>query len=143
MPSKIVKANQALVKQERGLDTELLKDKQAIKEVEAYAKALGNPNIVNNILVGGIEGSAALKHEMVEINAWRTAGWNFDDPAHIQQIVTRFAQSFETGSPQNYVPFHLTALKAELEYVQAEVRKKGIDADLGMIAKTLYRLDKD
>ena len=69
MPSKIVKANQALVKQERGLDTELLKDKQAIKEVEAYTKALGNPNIVDNILVGGIEGSAALKHEMVEINA--------------------------------------------------------------------------
>lgn len=55
----------------------------------------------------------------------------------------KFAQSFETGSPQKYVPFHLMALKAELEYVQAEIRKKGIDADLGTIAKTLYRLDKD
>ena len=43
-PAKILKANKELVKQGRGLDPELLKDKQAIKDIEAYAKALGNPN---------------------------------------------------------------------------------------------------
>ena len=63
-----LEGNKELVKQERGLDSELLKNKQVIKDIEAYAKALGNLNIIDNILVGGIEGSAALKHEMVEIN---------------------------------------------------------------------------
>jgi hypothetical protein len=113
-PSTILKGNKELVKQERGLDSELLKDKQVIKDVEAYAKALGNPNIIDNILVGGIEGSTALKHEMVEINVLHQTGWDIYEPKHIERIKQLFAQSIKMGEPQNYIPFHLHAMKAEL-----------------------------
>ncbi|RKZ60530.1 MAG: hypothetical protein DRR08_11135 [Candidatus Parabeggiatoa sp. nov. 2] len=142
-PSTILKANKELVKQARGIEPELLENKQAIKDVEVYAEALGNPNIIDNILVGGIEGSCALKHELVEINLLRKSGWDIYDSHHIEQIKQLFAQSIETGEPQNYIPFHLQAMKTELEYAQALLQKKGIYADLGMIAKVLYHLDLD
>ena len=47
------------------------------------------------------------------------------------------------GEPQNYIPFHLQAMKAELEYAQIHLSIKGIEAELGMIAKALYHLDVD
>ena len=142
-PSTILKGNKELVKQERGLDSELLKDKQVIKNVEAYAKALGNPNIIDNILVGGIEGSTALKHEIVEINVLHQTGWDIYEPNQIKRIKQLFAQSIKMGEPQNYIPFHLEAMKAELEYAQTQLSIKGIEAELGMIAKALYHLDVD
>jgi hypothetical protein len=89
--------------------------------------------------VGGIEGSTALKHEMVEINVLHQAGWDIYEPKHIEQQL--FAQSIKTGEPQNYIPFHLQAMKAELTYAQTQLRIKGIEAELGLIAKALYRLD--
>jgi hypothetical protein len=49
--SQILKGNEILKQQERALDEELLTDKQALKEVEDYANALGNPNIIDNILL--------------------------------------------------------------------------------------------
>lgn len=142
-PSTILKANEELVKQARGLEPELLENKQVLKEVEFYADALGNPNIIDNILVGSIEGSCALKHEQVEIDLLRQSGWDIYDSHQIEQIKQLFAQSIETGEPQNYIPFHLQAMKTELEYARALLQKKGIDADLGMIAKALYHLDRD
>ncbi|MEN8215864.1 MAG: hypothetical protein ABFS56_05710 [Pseudomonadota bacterium] len=139
--SKILKHNETLKQQDRALDDELLKDKGAIKEVEDYANALGNPNIIDNILMGGIEGSCALKHELVELSALRRAGWDIYNTGDIEIIVQRFKQAFEIYQPQKYIPFHLEALKAELEYAQEKLRAKDIEVGLGMIAKALYHLD--
>jgi len=139
--SQILKGNEQLKQQGRALDEALLTDKRAIKEVETYANALGNPCIIDNILIGGIEGSAALKHEIVEINVLHQTGWDIHEPKHIEQIKHLFAQSIRTGEPQNYIPFHLQAMKAELEYAQNQLLVKGIEAKLGMIAKALYYLD--
>jgi len=141
--SKILKANEELKQKERALDEALLKDKQALKEVEDYANALGNSNIIDNILIGGIEGSTALKHELVELAALHSAGWDIYNPNDIETISRRFEQAFKTYQPQQYIPFHLEALKAELKYAQEKLRTKGIEADLGMIAKALYRLDME
>jgi hypothetical protein len=114
--SKILKANEQLKQQNRALDEELLTDKQALKEVEYYADALGNPSIIDNILMGGIEGSTALKHELVEIAALRRAGWDIYNPNDIEAISLRFEQAFKLHQPQQYIPFHLEALEAELVY---------------------------
>jgi hypothetical protein len=141
--SKILKANEKLKQKNRGLDEVLLKDKQALKEVEDYANALGNPNIIDNILIGGIEGSSALKHELVEIAALYRADWDIYNSKDIETISRRFEQAFKTYQPQQYIPFHLEALKAELQYTQEKLRTKGIEANLGMIAKALYRLDAE
>jgi hypothetical protein len=139
--SQIVTGNEILKQQKRALDEELLTDKQALKEVEAYANALGNPNIIDNILMGGIIGSAALKHELVELSALRRADLDIGNSNDIGEIKQKFFQAFDTHEPQHYIPFHLEALKAELEYAANKLRAKGIDVDLGMIAKALYQLD--
>jgi hypothetical protein len=139
--SKILKANEQLGQQGRPLDDELLTNKQALKEVEDYACVLGNPNIIDNILIGGIEGSCALKHELVELAALRHAGLDIYDTHNIGIIKQLFGQALDTQKPQDYILFHLEALKAELEYAQEQLCKKGIEADLGMIAKALYHLD--
>jgi hypothetical protein len=139
--SKILKANEQLKQQNRALDEELLTDKQALKEVEYYADALGNPSIIDNILMGGIEGSTALKHELVEIAALRRAGWDIYNHNDIEAISLRFEQAIKLHQPQQYIPFHLEALEAELVYAHEKLRSKGIEAALGMIAKALYRLD--
>jgi hypothetical protein len=124
--SKILKGNEILKQQNRALDEELLTDKQALKEVEDYANALGNPNIIDNILMGGIIGSAALKHELVEITALRQAGWDIDNLNDIGDIKQKFVQALDTHEPQHYIPFHLEALKAELEYAAEKLCAKGI-----------------
>jgi hypothetical protein len=139
--SKILKGNETLKQQCRALDEDLLTDKQAIKEVEDYANALGNPNIIDNILMGGIIGSAALKHELVELTALRSAGLDIDNTNDIEIIVQGFKKAFRIHQPQQYIPFHLEALKAELEYAAEKLRAKGINVELGMIAKALYYLD--
>jgi aryl carrier-like protein len=139
--SQILKENERLKQQGRALDEALLTDKQALKEVEEYAKALGNPNIIDNILMGGLIGSAALKHELVELSALRRAGLDIDNTQHIELIVQGFKKAFIIQQPQHYIPFHLEALKAELEYAADQLRAKGIDVELGMIAKALYHLD--
>jgi hypothetical protein len=139
--SKILKGNETLKQQYRALDEDLLTDKQAIKEVEDYANALGNPYIIDNILIGSIEGSCALKHELTEVAALGCAGWDIDNISDIEVIKQKFAGALDTQEPQYYIPFHLEALKAELEYAAEKLRAKGIDVELGMIAKALYHLD--
>ena len=139
--SQILKHNETLKQQGNALDEELLKDKGAVKEVEYYANALGNLNIIDNILVGGIEGSCALKHELVELSALQGAGYDIYNANDIEIIVQQFKQAFKTSLPQQFIPFHLEALKAELEYAQEKLRAKKIEVGLGMIAKALYHLD--
>jgi hypothetical protein len=92
-------------------------------------------------MLGGVSGSSALLHELTEARELAKAGFDIYDPADMRRIKDLFDQSIATHQPKKYIPFHLAALRKELEYAQAVLRRRGVEADLGMIAKALYLLE--
>jgi hypothetical protein len=80
---------------------------------------------------------------LAEVRELGKAGFDIYDPADVRRIVDLFGKADATHQPGRYIPFHLAALRAELEYVQAALRGRGVEVELGMIIKALYRLDID
>lgn len=65
------------------------------------------------------------------------------NPEDIEKIKDLFRQAAETGEPEKHIPFHLNALKKELEYVQKKLAEKNITASLDEVASALYHVSPD
>jgi len=44
----------------------------------------------------------------------------------------------ETGEPQTHTPWHLLALRAEIDYASSKLAERGIVADASEVARGLY-----
>ncbi|MFA7269879.1 MAG: phage minor head protein [Sterolibacterium sp.] len=121
----------------KNLDPALLADIGAVKSAEYYISQI-RPAILHEIAQGGLPGSAALKHEIAEVAALRQAGLNIYENADIAKIVAAFGAAEKTFDPAAHIPWHLAALKAELEYVQAKLAERGVHASIGECARSVY-----
>lgn len=121
----------------KNLDPSLLADVGAVKAAEYYVRQM-REGILKEIAQGGIAGSAALKHEMAEVSALRKAGLNIYDPGDIANVSAAFDAARITFDPAKHIPWHLTALIAELEYVQAKLAERRVQASLGECARAVY-----
>lgn len=121
----------------KNLDPNLLEDVGTVKAAEYYIRKV-REGILGEIAQGGIAGSAALRHEMTEVAALRKAGLNIYDPADVAKVSAAFEQASRTFDPAAHIPWHLTALMAELAYVQAKLAGLGVQASLGECARAVY-----
>lgn len=121
----------------KNLDPSLLTDVGAVKAAEYYVRQV-REGILKEIAQGGIAGSAALKHEMAEVAALHKAGLNIYDNGDIAKIVAAFGEAEKTFDPASHIPWHLSALMAELEYVQAKLAERGVQAGIGECARAVY-----
>lgn len=121
----------------KNLDPALLADVGSVKAAEYYVRQV-REGILKEIAQGGIAGSAALKHEMAEVAALHKAGLNIYDPGDISKVSAAFDAARVTFDPVKHIPWHLTALVAELEYVQAKLAERGVQASLGECARAVY-----
>lgn len=128
-PSEIMKMD--------NLDSALLADVGAVKAAEYYVRQV-REGILKEISQGGIAGSAALKHELTEVAEITKAGLNIYDNGDIVKIIAAFGSAEKTGDPAAHVPWHLVALRAELEYAQHRIQALGFRLSLGEIAMVIY-----
>ncbi|MDP2786200.1 MAG: phage minor head protein [Sulfurimicrobium sp.] len=127
-PSEIMKM--------KNLDPALLDNIGAVKGAEYYISQI-RPAILHEIAQGGLPGSAALKHEIAEVAALRLAGLNIYENSDIEKIVAAFGAAEKTFDPAAHIPWHLAALKAELEYVRDTLKGKVL-ISLGEAARIAY-----
>jgi len=127
-PSEIMKAT--------GLDPALMGDVGAVKAAEYYARQI-RPGLIDEITAGGLTGSAALKHEIAEVQALRQAGLSIYEPEHIRQVRAAF-DAAASGDTATHIPWHLDALGAELEYARSVLARAGHALSLGDTARVIY-----
>ena len=123
-----------------GLDADLLADVARVKRAEHYIGAI-RPAILGDIAEGGIRGNAALVHELTEVEALRAAGLNVYDPDDIDKIVAAFRLASETSEPETHIPWHLLALRAEVDYAVTKLAARNIEASSSEVARGLYGVD--
>ena len=122
----------------RALSEAALQHVGAVRAAEHYIRAMRG-GILDEIAAGGIRGSAALKHELAEVAALTKAGRNIFDPDAIAAIRADFAAALKHDDPARYIPWHLQALREELEYAERALRRHGVSAsDLREVARALY-----
>lgn len=121
------------------LDSGLLQDIGAVKAAEYYINQV-RASILNEIKQGGLTGSSALAHELAEVQALEKAGLDIFEPGDLAKIISAWTAYAESGYQKAaaLVPWHLAALKAELEYVQGVLRAKGVEITLGEAARVAY-----
>ncbi len=95
-----------------------------LKRAEHYIKVI-RPGILDEVAQGGIRGSAALVHELTEVDALRAAGLNVYDPDDIGKIVAAFEMARKTAEPKAHVPWHLLALRAEINFAFGKLAARG------------------
>lgn len=121
----------------RGLDPDLLADVGAVKAAEYFIGQV-RPGILDDIAAGGLSGSAALKHELAEVAALADAGLSIYAPEHIARVRAAFASALKSGDPRKYIPWHLSALRDELRYVQDVLATRGVQVTMGEAARAVY-----
>jgi hypothetical protein len=122
----------------KGIDPDLLADRFQLLKTNFYILQL-RPGILDEIRQGGIAGSAALVHEMEEVRQLEAAGRNIFKPAVLADVGREFDDAIALGKPTEYIPYHMAALLAELEYARDKLAQAGFkEDDLGMVARALY-----
>ncbi|WP_051543202.1 phage minor head protein [Thiothrix lacustris] len=137
--SKITQAiGETRISKFKGVDPDLLKDMFHLLKTNLYILQL-RPGILGEIRQGGIAGSAALKHEMEEVRQIEKGGRSVFSPGAVAAIEQEFDNAVALGNPAKYIPYHMAALLAELEYARDKLAPLGFKTDdLGVVARAIY-----
>lgn len=137
--SKLTQAiSETRISKFNGVDPDLLRDTAHLLKTNFYILQL-RPSILAEIRQGGIIGSAALKHEMEEVKQLEGSGRSVFNPSTIAAVEREFDNAVVLGDPMKYIPYHMAALLAELEYARDKLALMGFNTnDLGLVARAIY-----